>query len=64
MGPTDQTRGNVTQGTGRQVASDDNWEGIFAGEYRFAPGAETFWDEIEDNAEGESDPAGLGHSTS
>ena len=53
-----------TQGTDRQVASDDNWEGIFAGEYRFAPGAETFWDEIEDNAEGESDPAGLGHSTS
>jgi len=64
MGPTDQTRGNATQGTGRQVASDDNWEGIFAGEYRFAPGAETFWDETEDNAEGESDPAGLGHSTS
>ena len=45
-----------------QVASDDGWEGVFAGEYRFAPGAETFWDEIEDNAEGESDPPGLGHS--
>lgn len=48
----------------RQVASDDDFEGLFVGEYRFAPGAETFCDEREDAAPGESDPAGLGRSQS
>lgn len=48
----------------RQVASDDGFEGLFVGEYRFAPGAETFWDEREDEAPGESDPAGLGRAQS
>ena len=65
MGPTDQTRGNVTQGTGRQVASDDGWEGIFAGEYRFAPGVDTFGDEnpnLEDTAN-DVEPRGVGLSS-
>ena len=55
---------NLPPNTPRQVASDADWEGLLVGEYRNAPGAETCWDEMEDNAEGESDPAGLGHSTS
>ena len=51
-----------TQGTGAQVASDADWEGVFCGEYRFAPGAETFCDEREDSLPSESEPAGLGQS--
>lgn len=55
---------NLPPNTPRQVASDADWEGIDSGEYRFAPGVDTFGDEnpnLEDTAN-DVEPRGVGLS--